>query len=245
MRYSDKFSPQTPKDNIVPPDPSSLSISGRASNRLSMPATPARDCFAPRSDFARSSSSRPSRAVASPEERPFLVGDSLASRFSDVRHIGSGEFSEVYLVTEGRPRRNAFIASLVPSTPHHQQLATPKHSSPFGGSPVGARGPPHKTYAVKMSKSQFFGSREKDRRLEEVEILRTLGRSDHVVEFVDSWDDQGFLYIQTEFCDNGSLDKFLEQHGDKGRLDEFRVWKVLLELCLVGFFSRSLVVFNP
>ncbi|PUU73823.1 hypothetical protein B9Z19DRAFT_1068688 [Tuber borchii] len=232
VRYSQRFEPQTPKDNIQPPDPSSLSISGRANHahRMSLPATPARDFFSTHFDFSSTTKPRPPRTVQSLDGRSVEVTDSFLSRFSEIKHIGSGEFSEVYQVTEGRPRRNAFIASLNPSTPH--QLATPKHSSPFGSSPVGNSEPLLKTYAVKKSKSRCFGAREKGRRQEEVQILKSLGRSEHVLEFVDSWDEDGYLYIQTEFCDNGSLDKFLEQHGNKGRLDEFRVWKVLLELCL-------------
>lgn len=89
-------------------------------------------------------------------------------------------------------------------------------------------------YAVKKSKSKLHGEIARARRMEEVEILKELGQHDHVLELFGSWEDEGHLYIQTEFCDNGSLDKFLTQHGDRGRLDEFRVWKVLLELCSVS-----------
>jgi len=41
------------------------------------------------------------------------------------------------------------------------------------------------------------------------------------------------LFIQTEFCENGSLDLFLREYGNIERLDEFRVWKILVELTLV------------
>ncbi|KAH0613626.1 uncharacterized protein H6S33_005512 [Morchella sextelata] len=179
-------SPHTPKDNIVPPDPSSLSISGRANNR-----------------------------------------------FSEVKHIGSGEFSEVYQVVEREGdghKRHPFIDSLDP--PLTPQLATPSRSSAFGSSPLRATGPVPKMYAVKKSKSAVLSSHGRARRMEEVDILRDLGEHDHVIKFVESWEENGHLYIQTEYCENGGLDKFLSQHGHKGRLDEFRVWKVLVELCL-------------
>ncbi|KAI7052940.1 kinase-like protein, partial [Hortaea werneckii] len=38
------------------------------------------------------------------------------------------------------------------------------------------------------------------------------------------------LYIQTEFCENGNLKDFLFNTGFKGRLDDFRIWKILVEL---------------
>lgn len=52
--------------------------------------------------------------------------------------------------------------------------------------------------------------------------------------FVDSWEEQGHLYIQTEFCEEGTLDVFLAQTGLKARLDDFRIWKILLELSVVS-----------
>lgn len=229
--------PHTPRENIVPPDPSSLSISGRANNasKTILPATPSpsKEYFA---RFNFGSSSPPTHAVQSADGQTVQVSDDFVQRFSEVKHIGSGAFSEVYQVTQGA-RRHAFIESLDPPlTPH--QLATPRSSSAFGSSPLrSSRGGslPLRTYAVKKSKTATLGTQARARRMEEADILKELGRHDHVVEFVASWEEQGHLYIQTEFCENGSLDKFLEQHGNKGRLDEFRVWKVLLELCLVSY----------
>jgi len=65
-----------------------------------------------------------------------------------------------------------------------------------------------------------------------VHTLRTLGQSDHTVELFDSWEDKNHLYIQTEFCEEGSLDGFLNQVGRKARLDDFRIWKIMLEMAL-------------
>ncbi|KAL7271286.1 mitosis inhibitor protein kinase swe1 [Rhizina undulata] len=233
VRVEDSSAPQTPKDNILPPDPSSLSISGRANNssRNFSPATPARDYF-PQLDFFKSTRNHHA-TIPSMDGKAVKVSENFVSRFSEVRHIGSGQFSEVYQVTEGRPRRNNFLSVLQPSTP--KQLATPSSSSTFGfsSSPIPSTNElPLRVFAVKKSKNAYIGLRDRDRQLEEVQILKELGSHEHVVEFFDSWEEDRHLYIQTEFCENGSLDKFLEQHGDKGRLDEFRVWKVIVELCL-------------
>lgn len=182
--------------------------------------------------------------MQSSDGRTVQVSEDFVKRFSEVKHIGSGQFSEVYQVIQGSPKRHLFIASLdSPLTPH--QLATPRGSSIYGSSPL-----PRslrddnddlmsRTYAVKKSKSKLHGEIARARRMEEVEILKELGQHDHVLELFGSWEDEGHLYIQTEFCDNGSLDKFLTQHGDRGRLDEFRVWKVLLELCSVSHYRNS------
>jgi mitosis inhibitor protein kinase SWE1 len=175
--------------------------------------TPARDFSG--LDFGQPSSPLFHDASSSPSD-----GMSLYATFSEVKLIGSGQFSEVYRVTE-KPER---------------QLFTPSKSSEsgFSSSPAEQEPTSRNVYAVKKAKSRFLGPRDRRERMQEVLILKELGMHDHVVSYVDHWmDDGNFLCIQTEFCENGSLDKFLEQHGTKGRLDEFRVWKTLLELCLV------------
>jgi mitosis inhibitor protein kinase SWE1 len=236
-------SPHTPKDNIVPPDPSSLSISGRANNasKTISPATPSpmKDFFAASSSNVGFGSSPLTHSVQSIDGKTIQVSDDFVQRFSEVKHIGSGEFSEVYQVVEREGdghKRHPFIDSLDP--PLTPQLATPSRSSAFGSSPLRATGPVPKMYAVKKSKSAVLSSHGRARRMEEVDILRDLGEHDHVIKFVESWEENGHLYIQTEYCENGGLDKFLSQHGHKGRLDEFRVWKVLVELCLVSSTTK-------
>ncbi|KAG4303320.1 hypothetical protein PCK1_000284, partial [Pneumocystis canis] len=87
-------------------------------------------------------------------------------------------------------------------------------------------------FAVKKTKFAYSGSKERSRRLEEVNILRKLGRHEHIVELLDSWEQSKYLYIQMELCDNGSLDIFLQEYGRVAKLDEFRVWKVMTELSL-------------
>jgi mitosis inhibitor protein kinase SWE1 len=91
---------------------------------------------------------------------------------------------------------------------------------------------PEKVWAVKKSRHSYSGAKDRQRKIQEVDVLKTLGHSDHIVTFVDSWEEQGHLYIQTEFCEEGTLDVFLAQVGLKARLDDFRIWKMLLELAL-------------
>lgn len=221
--FFERLSPHTPQDSMLPPDPSGLSISnprdgqaGRSGvNRVSMPppATPTtgRDYFANIGD--QQLSTTPISTFA-----PSELDESLTSRFEKVEMIGSGEFSQVYRVTQ-------------------PQVSTTMSSFYFGasGSPLqGRRTPPtpiqERVFAVKKSRQPYQGTRDRQRKLQEVNVLKALGHSDHVVDLVDSWEDKNHLYIQTEFCEEGSMDIFLLKAGRKGRLDDFRIWKIMLEL---------------
>ena len=215
-----RLSPRTPQDHVIPPDPSGLSISAQVNGQgmhfmegvtssVSMPppATPTmfRDSF---SRFGGShSSTTPMHSLQSAE-----IDRSLLSRFDKVEVVGTGEFSQVYRCSKTQEMKNYF------STPVG-------HASPK--TPL-----PDRVWAVKKSRRAFTGVRDRQRRLDEVDALRKLSPSDHVVEFFDSWEDHGHLYIQTEFCEEGTLDLFLIQEGTKGRLDDFRIWKIVSELSL-------------
>ena len=214
------LSPHTPKGSMIPPDPSGLSISGHANEQLrpttasassaSMypPATPTapRDSFA---SFNKSiSSMTPSHGSVAVEVDPVLT-----SRFHKVDLIGTGEFSQVYRVTQKQELKTAHSYFSIPQT------RTPPRT------PL-----PDRVWAVKKSRNAYIGPKDRQRKLQEVNTLKALGHSDHTVQLVDSWEDKSHLYIQTEFCEEGSLDLFLDQVGRKARLDDFRIWKILLEL---------------
>ncbi|KAL2416457.1 Mitosis inhibitor protein kinase wee1 [Exophiala dermatitidis] len=214
----DRASPHTPLENFFPPDPSGLSISGRVERPVTrhgheaaasiVPATPT----GPREYFTNFSN-RPSLNLASAEVSN--VDSSLTSRFEKVDLIGSGEFSQVYRVSQPPE-----------VSPYHKIYSMSTSRPPSRGSV------PEKVWAVKRSRYPYTGARDRQRKIHEVDVLKALGHSDHVVTFVDSWEEQGHLYIQTEFCEEGTLDVFLAQVGLKARLDDFRIWKILLELSM-------------
>ncbi|OQE19048.1 hypothetical protein PENSTE_c016G05227 [Penicillium steckii] len=210
-------SPRTPRDQYFPPDPSGLSISvpndqsyqpdfGSSTNSNNLPATPT----GPRDSLL--SSKRPSLSLSgyhAPDVDP-----SLTARFDKVELVGTGEFSQVFRVGQ----------------PHEDSLPS-VFSLPSSG-PKSPTEIPHQVWAVKKSKQPYSGLKDRERRIREVEALKTLTNSDHVIHFFNSWEDFGHLYIQTEYCEEGSLDVFLAQAGLKARLDDFRIWKILLELSL-------------
>lgn len=221
------FSPHTPRDNMVPPDPSGLSISALAEgqpfkrvNDLSSsssfpPATPttSRECVV---SWGRSSLNS-SFATTVPEVDP-----SLKSRFDKVELVGTGEFSYVYKVTQVQASKDPDSWLALQST-----QSSPKTTMP------------DRVWAVKKNRTEYKGPKDRQRVLQEVIALKKLGKSEHTIQLIDSWEDNHRLYIQTEFCEEGSLDSFLCHVGWKARLDDFRIWKILLELSQVGLHSLS------
>lgn len=205
-------SPHTPRDQFFPPDPSGLSISVPNEPQQpdfddsALPATPT----GPRESFV--SSKRPSFSLSGYHNPD--VDPSITARFARVELIGTGEFSQVYRVAQPHEASLPSVFSLPSSGPKSPSLL------------------PNQVWAVKKSKRPYMGWKDRECHLREVEVLKTLTHSDHVIAFMNSWEDNGHLYIQTEFCEEGSLDVFLAQTGVKARLDDFRIWKILLELSL-------------
>lgn len=210
----DRSSPHTPSDAVFPVDPSSLSISGKydrpttrhGNDHFAIPATPT----GPREYFGNFSN-RPSLNLNAPE---VADGDpSLSSKFDKVDLVGTGEFSQVYRVSE-------------------PPLPSPFHKSFVSSRPSSRGSLPDKVWAVKKSRHPYSGPKDRARKVHEVDVLKALGQNDHIITYVDSWENRGHLYIQTEFCEEGTLDVFLAQAGVKARLDDFRIWKILLEVSL-------------
>ena len=212
-----RTSPHTPLESSFPPDPSGLSISGHndrrhprpvSSSSSAVPATPT----GPREYFPNFSN-RPSLNLTAADGAD--VDESLLSRFERVELVGSGEFSQVYRVAqppETSPFNKMYSISSTRSSSRSSLL--------------------ERVWAVKKSRHPYAGVKDRQRKIHEVDVLKALGHSDHILAFVDSWEEKSHLYIQTEFCEEGALDVFLAQVGLKARLDDFRIWKMLLELSL-------------
>jgi mitosis inhibitor protein kinase SWE1 len=96
---------------------------------------------------------------------------------------------------------------------------------------------------------------------EEVDILQHLSQAaasgadaqhPNVLAYVDSWEQDEALYIQTELCELGNFARFLWEYGRVfPRLDEARVWKIFVDLSNVCDFSlqwecfRAYEMFHP
>lgn len=208
-------SPKTPQDTLMPPDPSRLSISNSQDGHgfltrgeqkpIFPPATPTTrhgDFF----DFVdRRLSTTPSNAQA-----PSDIDEALTCRFDKSEVVGKGEFSQVFRVTK---------------LPVSTSLPNPLTGTPgTPPSPSDAL-----VFAVKKIRIPFQGLRDRESKLREVNVLKAIRGRPHVLQYVDDWEHNYHLYIQTEFCEEGSLDRFLKTVGTAGRLDDFRIWKILIE----------------
>ncbi|OLN85896.1 Mitosis inhibitor protein kinase wee1 [Colletotrichum chlorophyti] len=202
-------SPRTPSTHVVLPDASCLSISNPAESRnVDAPATPSgRDSF----QSTTTQLMTPVNARGNAD-----VDDSLYSRFDKVEMVGKGEFSFVYRVVKNGYSRASFL-SVFSGTPTKNPRESPE---------------PDRVFAVKKARRPFTGPKDRLAKLREVHALQALTHADHVVHYVDSWEQNQYLYIQTEYCDEGTLDKFLSNVGRKGRLDDFRIWKVIHDIGL-------------
>lgn len=221
----DKFvantSPKTPRDgtNLMPPDPSSLSISnhqtpnGAAFGGSFPPATPT-------SRIEQFGGFADRRMSITPVNGggPSDIDMVLNSRFEHVELIGKGEFSQVFKVNQN-PESSTTTQTGTPGTP-----PTPSQA---------------KVFAVKKTRLPFFGAKDREAKLREVRILEALRGRPHVLQYVDSWEKQFHLYIQTEYCEEGSLSGFLGNVGSAGRLDDFRIWKILIEASMVSRLGQS------
>ncbi|KAF4536628.1 Protein kinase [Lasiodiplodia theobromae] len=204
-------SPHTPQGSYTPPDASRLSISGQANRRGSVPfyasingglAFPPATPTTSRDQVFVFGNAQPVAPITGLTKND--VDTSLTACFQNVKLLpGDGEFSQVFLVDQSA---------------HDSMTQSPSSNSLT------------KRWVVKKSKKPFTGPRDRDRKMLEVEILKSLRGNEHIIEFTNCWEANQHLYIQTEYCENGNLKTFLSETGDKARLDDFRIWKILLEL---------------
>ncbi|KAL7939874.1 mitosis inhibitor protein kinase SWE1 [Trichoderma chlorosporum] len=206
-----RHTPQTPQEAFLPLDASRLSISrardGRRESNMPPPVTPTttRDFRSSTSIFVTPVNGRINNVD---------VDASLCSKFDKVEQIGKGEFSTVYRVTKQDRHYDLSASSFTP-------IGSPTKSTSKS-----------QVFAVKKSKQPYHGPKDRDVKLREARILAALSYSEHVVQYIDDWEHNFHLYIQTEFCEEGTLDKFLANVGQIGRLDDFRIYKILQDLCL-------------
>lgn len=199
-------SPQTPNESFGAPDASKLSITGNRRGSL-----PFNNSFGSSFGPATPTTPRDSSAFFSSVQGAIPIGltkndvdEALSSRFHEIKPLdgGEGEFSTVYRVSK------------------------PVKTSP-GRSPAGSQ-----VWVVKKSRKPYTGAGDRQRKMREVEILYALQGNEHVMGIKTHWEFDSHLYIQTEYCEGGNLRRYLDTVGFNSRLDDFRIWKILLELLM-------------
>lgn len=99
-------------------------------------------------------------------------------------------------------------------------------------------------FAIKRPKRPVIGKLETKAIMREIEALRVLtsvkdddrvnlqeeqeGKG-YLVYFIEAWDFDNYYYIMTEYCEGGTLSDFLEENKNY-KVDEFRTWKILIEI---------------
>lgn len=83
-------------------------------------------------------------------------------------------------------------------------------------------------YAIKRTTMPFTSHSDRMRKLQEVRNHRMLPPHPNCVRYYDSWEEDGYLYIQTELCKE-SLNGVLERSDDH-KLPEHLVWAYLKDL---------------
>ncbi|OAA62538.1 serine/threonine-protein kinase-like protein [Niveomyces insectorum RCEF 264] len=240
---AERLTPKTPRENNVlhnmdfagnmaPPDASRLFISNRpqsssTANLNAVPAKPGSSIFPPATPTTDRESyiSLVDRRVSITPVHGAAPSDAdavLSARFGKIECVGKGEFSQVFRVRT----RNASGSNLGPlgffnSTPSKRAFDRQDNTSPI---------PAQQVFAVKKVRMPLFGQKEREAKLREVAVLEAVRNCENVLQIFDHWEQSGNLYIQTEFCDEGGLDGFLKKVGEHGRLDDFRIWKILLEV---------------
>lgn len=198
-------SPHTPNESFAPLDASRLSILGN--RRDSLPFNNSLGSFPP----ATPTTPRDSFSFFSSVAGPIPIGltkndvdESLSARFHEIKLLdgGEGEFSQVYRVSKA-----------IKASP--------------GRSPAGSQ-----VWVVKKSKKPYSGAGDRQRKMREVDVLYALRDNEHVLSIKTHWEFDSHLYIQTEYCEGGNLRKYLDTVGFNSRLDDFRIWKILLELLM-------------
>ncbi|KAK9782716.1 hypothetical protein AB5N19_09296 [Seiridium cardinale] len=219
LEFADDASPRTPQESDVAPDASRLSISNPNASFLFPTSSGRKSIFPPATPTTRQGGSSlflDRRAITPTHgSNAQRIDASLLSRFASVEFIGQGEFSEVFKVVDKTKPAS--------TTPSQGLFSTPTHRTPPSPSL-------DKVFAVKKLKLPLKGSNDRAMRMREVTALEALRGSEHVLQLTHSWEELNNLYIQTEYCEEGSLDVFLAQVGVKGKLDDFRIWKIMLEL---------------
>jgi mitosis inhibitor protein kinase SWE1 len=168
----------------------------------------------------------PSQRTANSRRSSEPFAEEQPSRFEhdfvEVGEVGSGEFGKVIKV-----RLKDGDDSEVYAVKQSKRFEGVRHRSVIAKFVL---------IVVELTRVLFDSLRLK----EEVEVLKHLSqvsalsgerRHPNVLAYVDSWEEHEMLYIQTELCESGNLARFLWEYGRVfPRLDEGRVWKILVDL---------------
>ena len=96
-------------------------------------------------------------------------------------------------------------------------------------------------YAIKISKREITNKKQMDRAIREIKAVKNLSHP-HVLKYIFAWMQNRKLYIQTDFCEHGTLSQFVQNWitenplSDEGTngvyLKERVIWNYFVDLLL-------------
>ncbi|KAH7831775.1 putative membrane-associated tyrosine- and threonine-specific cdc2-inhibitory kinase [Monocercomonoides exilis] len=86
-----------------------------------------------------------------------------------------------------------------------------------------------KLYAVKWTKKHHRGDEDRKNSIIELHSLSRIGHHPNLISFIQAWECDGLMIIQTELCENGNLESFITENDV---LDESMLWNILLDVAL-------------
>ncbi|GES88329.1 membrane-associated tyrosine- and threonine-specific cdc2-inhibitory kinase [Rhizophagus clarus] len=97
---------------------------------------------------------------------------------------------------------------------------------------------------VKKSKVPFKSPLNRQERLEEVEIHYKVGKHQNIVELIGAWEQRGYLYLQTELCEKGSLATLIKDRKRSNRIfSEEEIWQIInsIKLAFTHLHGKSII----
>lgn len=229
-RIPAQFSPLN-KNLRIASDQRSISSSSTSTSTVNSPTSPR--FYHPTASVKRRNGPSPfkprySNVTVSSDERPGKFEADFAVIDDD---LGSGEFGRVLKVRRIVADDEEFISM----TSKDENVFAVKKSKPM-------EGVKHRCVEPGPHSTPVLINHHRLRLREEVDVLRHLSQASlggrghpNVLGYVDSWEQDGVLFIQTELCELGSFGRFLWEYGRVfPRLDEARVWKILADLSNVS-----------
>jgi len=101
-----------------------------------------------------------------------------------------------------------------------------------------------KYYAIKKTNRPFHGKKDRAKKINEIEVLKKIGQHPHCLVLHEAWEEDGFLYMRTELCEQGSLKQILDEKQSREELfDEGEIWKIIYQIAdgLSHIHRRGLV----
>ena len=130
--------------------------------------------------------------------------DSLSSTPGAQDSIDSGRGASGLFDSDNSSSRSRYMTDFL----HQGELA----SGRYGQVQLVQHKLDKKLYAIKVNKEKVKSTSAAGKKLrEEVEAHATLNTSKYVVKYFNSWKEDGYVYIQNEFCDGGSFMEMIQR----------------------------------